>query len=166
MYQKPLLLQPVNPMEHLKLTHSIFRYLILLASLYAIFRAYRGMSQSRSFTNDDKRAGFILTMLVDLQLLMGLGLYFMSNLGFKSFNLNGTANVMKDSFLRFFAVEHITAMLIAIVLIHVGNAKSKKGEDATRHKLAFRYYLIALIIMLASIPWPFRHGFEGMKWLG
>lgn len=124
------------------------------------------MSKSLAFTGEDKRAGFILTLLVDLQLLMGLGLYFMSQLGYKSFSANGAANVMKDTFLRFFAVEHITAMIIAIVLIHVGNGKSKRGDDHSRHKNAFRYYLIALIIILASIPWPFRHGFEGMKWIG
>lgn len=153
-------------MEHLKITHSFFRYLILLASFYAIYRAYLGKSKNLAFTPADKKAGFFLTLLVDLQLLMGLVLYVTSNLGYKSFGMNGASAVMKDSFLRFFAVEHITAMILAIVLIHVGNAKSKKGEDQKRHQSAFWFYLIALVLMLASIPWPFRHGFEAMKWLG
>ena len=66
---------------------------------------------------------------------------------------------------RFFAMEHLVGMLIAIVIFHVGRSKSKKAiDDASKHKNAFVYYLIGLLIILASIPWPFKAGFEGIGW--
>jgi hypothetical protein len=57
-------------------------------------------------------------------------------------------------------------MLIAIIIIHIGRSKSKKANsDLGKHKAAFWYYLIGLILILASIPWPFRKGFEAMGWM-
>ncbi len=43
-------------------------------------------------------------------------------------------------------------MLIAIILITIGYRKAKVGNA----KGVFTYYLIALLLMLAAIPWPFR----------
>jgi hypothetical protein len=53
-----------------------------------------------------------------------------------------------------------------LVLIHIGRAKSKRATtDLGKHKSAFWYYLIGLIIILAAIPWPFRKGFEAIGWM-
>jgi membrane protein DedA with SNARE-associated domain len=68
-----------------------------------------------------------------------------------------SAASMKDSVLRFFLVEHISLMIIAIILITVGYVKSDRAADEFRkHKLLIIYYSIALILILISIPWPFR----------
>jgi hypothetical protein len=73
---------------------------------------------------------------------------------------------MKNSYARFFAVEHISMMLIAIILIHIGRSKTKKAiSDISKHKTSFWFYFIALILILASIPWPFRKGFEALGWI-
>lgn len=153
-------------MAYLNDVHSILRWVVLLNAIVAIGAAYSGMSQRKPFEKKDNLFGLIFTSVVDLQLLLGLGLYFSSGLGLKNIQNNGMAYVMKDSFARFFAVEHITMMLIAVVVIHIGRAKSKKADtDTGKHKAAFWYYLIGLLIMLASIPWPFRKGFEAMGWI-
>jgi hypothetical protein len=53
-------------------------------------------------------------------------------------------------------------MLIAIVLITLGYSKSKKGTtDAEKFKPIKVYYLIAFILIVASIPWPFRTALGG-----
>ena len=66
-------------------------------------------------------------------------------------------DVMGNSVLRFYTVEHITMMLIAIVLITMGYSKAKRQtEQARGHKTIFTFYLIGLVLILVSIPWPFR----------
>lgn len=152
-------------MEHIHTLHSVLRWLVLAEGLAVILFSLSGMLSKRPFGKVDSIAATVFTSLVDLQLLLGLVLYFTSAKGFKSFQLNG-GEVMKDAYLRFFAVEHIVAMLLAIILIHIGKAKSKKAStDYAKHKISFIYYLIGIILILASIPWPFRKGFEAMGWM-
>lgn len=152
-------------MSTLTTLHSLLRYAVLIIAIYAIIKAFMGMSSKAAFTNSDAKAGTFLTIAVDIQLLIGLVLYFNSGLGLKNIQDNGMGFVMKDGFARFFAIEHLTGMLIAIVLFHIGKAKTKKGvDDSAKHKSAFWFYLIGLIVMLASIPWPFRKGFEALGW--
>jgi len=146
--------------------HSVLRWIILIVLFVAIYRAFTGGQTQRAFDNTDQKTGLLLTITADLQLLLGLILYFMGALGLKNIQNQGMAAVMKDSYARFFAVEHISMMLIAIVLLHIGRAKSKKAaSDEGKHKLSFRFYLIALILILVSIPWPFRAAFAHLGWI-
>jgi hypothetical protein len=47
-------------------------------------------------------------------------------------------------------------MLIAVALVNVGRVKIRKAvSDSRKHTLAFIYFGLGFIIMLASIPWPF-----------
>lgn len=152
-------------METLTILHSVLRWLLLIVLIVAVFKAFMGMQSKSAFSDSDNKSGLLLTILVDTQLLLGLVLYFMGPWGLKNIQNQGMAVVMKDGFQRFFAVEHILMMLIAIILIHIGRAKSKKAvDDLTKHKTAFWYYFIALLLILASIPWPFRAGFESLGW--
>jgi len=45
-------------------------------------------------------------------------------------------------------------MLVAITLAHVGRARIRKADIARRHRLAAIFYGLALVSILASIPWP------------
>ena len=146
--------------------HSVLRWTLLIVLVFAIVRALMGMLRKDTFGRTDDRAGLVLTIFADFQLLLGLVLWVFGNMGLKNIQAFGMATVMKNSFARFFAVEHITMMLLAVVLIHVGRALSKRGaSDAARHKKAFWFYLIALLMIFAAIPWPFRPGFELMRWI-
>jgi hypothetical protein len=91
----------------------------------------------------------------DIQLLLGLVLYFNGSW----FNLLKTSakEVMKDGASRFFAVEHISMMIIAWLLVHLGRSMVKRADtDAQKHKKSLIWFGIALILILAMIPWPFR----------
>ena len=91
-------------------------------------------------------------MLTHFQLLLGLILYFIS----PKVIFSGAS--MKDPLLRFFLVEHIALMLAAVVLITVGYIKFQKADEIRRrHKITVIYYGIALLLILAAIPWPFRN---------
>jgi cation transport ATPase len=69
-------------------------------------------------------------------------------------------NAMKEPALRFFGVEHIAGMIVAITILHIGRARSKKaGTPRLRHRRVWVSTLIALTVIAASIPWPFlRYG--------
>lgn len=138
--------------------HSILRYLTLLVALWAIFSSMSGMGGSKPFTKSDQRPGLFYMIAMDLQLLVGMVLYFTGNFGLNSIRQLGMGVVMKDSVHRFFAVEHLLGMLIAVVLVHIGYAATKKTEfsDQKKFKRSFWMYLIALVVIFASIPWPFR----------
>ncbi len=146
--------------------HSVLRWTILLVLILAVIKAFMGMQKKTSFTRSDDKSGLLLTILADSQLLLGLVLYIAGPMGIKNIQNLGMGEVMKNGYARFFAVEHIAMMLIAIILIHIGRSKSKKAlTDLSKHTLSFWYYFIALVLILASIPWPFRQGFEALGWM-
>jgi predicted membrane channel-forming protein YqfA (hemolysin III family) len=90
---------------------------------------------------------------MDLQLLTGLVLYFFLS-PITKLAMSDFGAAMKNSDLRFYAVEHFAMMLIAVVLVHIGRAKSKKAKtDQGKFKIASIFFLIASIIMVVSIPW-------------
>jgi len=100
-----------------------------------------------------------LTLIfMHLQLVLGLVLYFISP------KVIFNAASMKDSLLRFFLVEHISLMIIAVVLVTIGYVKSDRASsEFKKHKLVVIYFSIALLLILAAIPWPFRG--LGAGWL-
>ena len=135
--------------------HSAGRWVVLLLLLFAIFNSL--IAGRRPFIRTDNRMGLILTIVADIMLLVGIVLWFTGPWGYKTIQANGMAAVMKDATQRFYVVEHLAGMLIAIILIHIGKAQARKQiSDASKHRRTLIFYLLALLIILASIPWPFR----------
>jgi hypothetical protein len=149
----------------LLLVHSLLRWLVLLAGLVAAVRGLSGWRSRRLWTLPDERAGFWFTLTLDLQFLLGLLLYVaLSPLTRGAFQDFGGA--MRDSVLRFWAVEHVFGMVVGIALAHIGRSRiHKTGNDARRHRLAAIFYTLALLAILASIPWPgLAHGRPLLRW--
>ena len=148
--------------------HSIIRWIVLLLLLIAIFNSL--VAGNRPFTRSDARTGSMLVICADLTLLIGLILYFFNTkgIGFHSFDHSTFTAVMKDKdhpLTRFFAIEHIGGMLIAIILLHIGKAQGKKLiSDKAKHRRTLIFYLLASLIILISIPWPFREIGANSHW--
>src|SRR5580692_1846589 len=104
----------------LLLLHSLLRWVILILLLIAIVKSYTGMTAGKPFTAVDKKVGLFLMISAHTTLLVGLYLYFFGPLGFASIRNLGFGEVMKNTAFRFYAVEHIFGMLVAIVLITIG----------------------------------------------
>ena len=137
--------------------HSILRWIVLLVALWAIIKMASGRSGNKPFTAADTRPALLFMIFMDIQLLVGLVLYFIGPWGIKNIQAQGMGGVMKDSIGRFFAVEHTIGMLLALIFVHIGYAATKKAvDDKAKFNKAFRFFLAALIIILISIPWPFR----------
>jgi len=132
--------------------HSWSRWLVIVFGLIAIYRAYVGWTGRRPFLGADNGMGASFVGSIHLQVLLGLGLYF----GLSPWGLNAMkhAGAMKDPTARFFGVEHIAVMLLAAVLAQVGRSLSRRASnDTLKHKKAFTYFTIALLLVLLMIPW-------------
>lgn len=136
--------------------HSVGRWILMILLVIAIFNSL--IAAQRPFIKSDARTGLFLTIVADLMLLIGLALWYWGPKGFHLIqSVGGMANAMKDPVVRFYGVEHITAMVIAIILLHIGKAQGKKPiGDRAKHRRTVLYYSIALLVILISIPWPFR----------
>lgn len=142
--------------------HSILRWVVLLLLLIAIFNSL--VAGGRPFIKSDNTTGLLLTISADLMLLIGLALWYLGGY-FQQIQSRGMNSVMQDPVARFFAVEHITAMIIAIIFIHIGKAQArKKVADNIKHRRTVIWYLLALIIILVSIPWPFIQAGSHSHW--
>ena len=134
--------------------HNWTRWLVLLFAVVALYKSFTGWQGSRRYTSGDSAvyASFVGSM--HLQLIIGLLLYFVySPVGLQAFQRLGGA-VMKDPVGRFWGVEHITIMVLAVVAAQVGRSLSKKQSiDARKHKKAFTWFVVALLLVLLMIPW-------------
>ncbi len=127
-------------------THSGLRWLVLIALIVALFQTFSRRGSTGSIM--ETKSVLYTFILTHIQLLVGLILYFISP------KVVFGANTMSNSLFRFFTVEHLVGMLIAIVLITLGYTKAKKADQPFNK--AFNYYIVAFILILISIPWPFR----------
>lgn len=137
--------------------HSFLRWIVLLLALLTLIKSYSGMSSKRAFVPADRKMPLFFMISMDIQLLIGLVLYFTGSWGIKNIQNMGMGNVMKDSVSRFFAVEHTIGMLLAIVFAHIAFSVTKKPiADTAKFKRIFIFSLLSLIAIIASIPWPYR----------
>lgn len=133
--------------------HNLMRWVVIVLAVITILKAMSGMGGNKPFSAGDRKTALFYMISFDIQLLLGLALYFLNGWH----NMLTAGGVMKDEYRRFFAVEHLVGMLIALILVHKGyNAVKKNIPDATKFKRLFWYSLLSLIITLAMIPWPFR----------
>lgn len=136
-------------------THSLLRYIFLLFILIAIFKSLSGWFGKKQYLPGDKKVALFTLICAHLQLVVGLILYFVSPT--VKLGLEDMGAAMKDPGLRFWAVEHITMMIIGIALITIGYSSAKRGAtDEIKHKRIATFFLIALAIIFAAIPWPWK----------
>jgi hypothetical protein len=136
------------------LIHNYARWIVLIAGLVVIVRGIAGMTSRREWTAGDTAGVAWFTRALDVQFAIGLLLY----VWLSPFIRDAWADMaatMRNAPLRFFAVEHITGMFIGVALAHVGKIRIGKAADATqKHKLAVIFFILAMVVILLSIPWP------------
>lgn len=133
--------------------HNIVRWLVLIFGVFAILRAYIGWFGKKEWTDLDDKLGFGFTVSLDVQFLLGLLLYlFLSPITTSAFANFSAA--MSDSATRYFLIEHSLMMLVAVILAHIGRSRAKKQEeDIRKYRTSAIYYTIAILFILAAIPW-------------
>jgi len=130
----------------LLLTHSLLRYFVLIALVVVIGKALLGLVNKQPYGKWDNMLGLYLFIFTHMQLLIGFILYFVSP--FVKFG----SETMGDKTTRYWTVEHVTAMLIAIVLITMARTTSKRmTSDIAKHKRMLTFNVIALLIVVGTI---------------
>ncbi|GGC57248.1 hypothetical protein GCM10011387_08530 [Pedobacter quisquiliarum] len=129
--------------EILRSAHSGWRYVVILLLLAAFITALSGFTGKKAFTEGNRKLAVFALISSHIQLLMGLLLYFMND--WYKLDSSVASN-------RYWKMEHIAMMAIAVILITVGNAKSKKAIDGVaKHKSIFMFFGIALLIITVAI---------------
>lgn len=141
----------------LDVLHGYWAYLVLLILLLASFNAIIKYFSNKPFGAKDFSISLFGLIVTHIQVLVGLILYFAHpTLGFASFTRDDLtmADIMGNSEMRLFAVEHPLIMIIAVILITIGYSKHKKQLTSKgKFKMLAIFYTIAFILILSRIPW-------------
>jgi len=134
----------------------------------AIIQSLAGWLGKKPYTESNRKANMVALIMAHTQLLIGLVLYFLSPL------VQFAKTTMKNTELRYWTMEHISMMIIAIALITIGYARSKKVlepyqyqsvngpyflqriiakwlRSLTGHKAIAIFYILAVVIIIAAI---------------
>lgn len=137
--------------------HSLLRYGVLITVAAAGLLHLRGLLAQRPILNGERSLAIVAVVLCHVQLVVGLILYAM-NYGSYA-NMRGAAG-------RFWKMEHLGTMLIAIVLVTLGRALSKRAKlERSKQLRVAVFFLLGLLLMLWAIPWPFMEIGHGRGWL-
>src|ERR1041384_7302192 len=90
-------------------THSSMRYIVLLMLLIVIIKSLLGVVNKKPFVKQDNTLSLILLIVTHIQFAAGLILYFVSDA------VQFGPGAMGDY--RYWTVEHIFGMTIAVALI-------------------------------------------------
>lgn len=134
--------------------HSWVRWILLILALVVIARSYAGWLGKQSYSKTDNALSGSFMGFMHLQALLGLLLYFIYSPYFKTAMEMGMGAAMKEPVIRMWSVEHISIMLIALVVAQVGRSRTRRIADAVKkHKTQAIFYTIALVLILSRIPW-------------
>lgn len=140
--------------------HSALRYVVVILLIAAILKAFAGWFGNKYYTETDRKLALFTMVSVHLQLVIGLILYFISPVVQSALADMGAA--MKDTQLRFWAVEHIATNIIGIVLITVGYSTAKRAAtDKAKFTRMAVFYLIGFVLIMSAIPWPWSRVARG-----
>lgn len=145
-------------------SHNIIRWLVVVTGLIAVGIAFRGLLTHRKWSDYDRKTGLIFTILVDIQLMVGVVLYFIySDWALKAILEKGMGTVMGNGTYRFFAIEHAFYMILGFIFAHLGSALPKKvTESAGKYKRAALWFTLAVLLIIAGVPWGSRPLFPGL----
>ncbi len=133
--------------------HNLLRWVVLALAAVALARAYRGWLGGREWSQADRRAGLWFTIALDVQLVLGLGLLFLSPLVRAALPDLGAAMAGSEE-IRFLVMEHVPVMIAALVVVHGTAAMARRANPApAAHRRAALGYTLALIMILLAVPW-------------
>ncbi len=137
----------------IQILHSYWAYLVLLILVLATLNALIKTFGNKEYQAKDFRISLFTLIVSHIQLLLGIVLFFAADY-LSLIKDMGMGEIMKNSSLRSNIIEHPITMILAIVLITMGYSKHKKKlTSKTKLKTIAIFYTLALILILAKIPW-------------
>lgn len=135
----------------LKEAHNVVGMITLFLLLFVLIGVFVIFIQKKSFGRFSKTLSLMGLVVVHLQILFGIILYFLSPLG-----INGASGEsMKHAISRFYLVEHPVGMILAAVLITIGyrRAKNIRFSETKKHGQILIFYGIGFGLIAYLIPW-------------
>ena len=133
--------------------HSGLRWLILISAVAVILKSLIGLFGGGKYAKLDNILAASFVGLMHLQVLIGLVLYFISPIAKEARNA-GMSGMMSDPALRFWGMEHLVMMILAVVAAQVGRSLSKKAQsDHVKFRYQSIFFIVSLLLILFGIPW-------------
>lgn len=124
--------------------HNYMRWVLLAVAVLVVLKALAGWLGKQKFTGLDNQLGLVYTIVVDIQVLLGLILWLFGPTGLKLLTTG-----MGDPYVRFIALEHAILMLLALALAHMGRTRVKRlTSDLAKHRTSFIFYLLSLVFIV------------------
>ena len=142
--------------------HNLLRYAIVILLIVTVLKSFIGWFGKKEYSAGDNKLSLFLFISAHLQLVIGLVLYFVSDVvqAYKSLPM---ADIMKDAVARFWVVEHMLSMIIGIAIITLGRIMAKKAaSDGAKFRRQAIYFTLAMVIIFSAIPWPEPFTIEGI----
>ena len=140
----------------LRMVHGYWRWAVFVLAIAVLVRVVFGAVTHREWTQRDDRLMRLFSSVVDLQVGLGLVLYFFFS-PFWPALYQTFSETMRSPVARFFSIEHETAMLLAAAAVHVGWQRSKRAPTgAQKHRYVATAIIIFFGLLLWAIPWPWR----------
>ncbi|QDU08398.1 hypothetical protein [Gimesia aquarii] len=143
-------------MEYLRVLpyHNLTRWIVLLAAFWTLIQAWHGLFYRRKWSRSDKLAGLTFTSVANVQFLIGLTLYVISP-NIKPL-LGAPAYPFSNKMAFFLTIYHPAVMFIAVGLAQAVYSVAKRVvDDRKKFRWAAYGYSLAVVLMIAAIPWPF-----------
>ncbi len=134
--------------------HNLLRYAIVIFLISNVVKSFLGWFGKKKYTAGDNKLSLFLFISAHLQLVIGLVLYFISDI-VAAYKDLAMVDIMKDAVARFWVVEHLTSMILGIIIITLGRIMAKKAKtDSAKFRRQAIYFTLAMVIIFAAIPWP------------
>ncbi len=139
---------------YVQFVHSYWAYLVLFMLVITTVNSIVSWGGGKEYGARDVRLALFTLIVTHIQLLIGILLYFISPRGLHTISEVGMKAAMADPNLRLYVVEHPVGMILAVVFVTIGYSKHKKKlTSKPKFKFLSIFYALALIVVLAMIPW-------------
>ena len=134
--------------------HSWNRWAVLITLIWAIGNSYYKKRNQLTYSLKDQVSKFAVLLILYTQEVLGILLYAKSALS--QFFIQNTGEGISLREVRFFGLEHITVMLLSLIVITIGSVKIHQSNLALdKHRLTAQWFGVGLLLILSSIPWSF-----------
>ncbi|MFO7624329.1 MAG: hypothetical protein R6V73_08250 [Anaerolineales bacterium] len=142
--------------------HNILRWVVVILAVVALVRAYTGWLGKRDWQPADRKFGSFFAISMDIQLLVGLALYFFLSPITQLMFQGQMSLVMGNDQMRFFGVEHLFYMILGVVFVHLGTILSRRAEQPLiKHRRAALWFSLVAVTLVVGVPW-WRPLFPGL----
>jgi hypothetical protein len=125
---------------------AVFIILAIITTAWALVGWIKDLPCPRSFL----RLSWVFIHFLYIQLLTGIALYFFLKPEAVANDLSMEEALQQNS-LRFWAIEHVSLMLFALIISQVGRLIIKQiSSDRKKYRAATLYYGISLMVVMSS----------------